>query len=145
MIRVLTEKLLFGCPHGIGKHVHIPGFAFRNILSEVEEIDGILTRDPLGIEGTVAQESFSAHIGRQPVPVVVLGVIPEEFFLGTDTVNGFNQAAGKQVGKGPYDLVNFFVQQFKIGIGLMFLGWWASAAPEPGTLPILSLRTFRPS
>ena len=55
------------------------------------------------------------------MPVVVLGVIPEEFFLGTDTVNGFNQATGKQVGKGPYDLVNFFVQQFKIGIGLMLL------------------------
>jgi hypothetical protein len=38
------------------------------------------------------------------------GLIPEEFLLGADTVNGFDQAAGEQVGESPDDAVDFTVQ-----------------------------------
>ena len=55
------------------------------------------------------------------MPVVVLRVIPERFLLGTDTVNGLDQAFGKEVGKGPDNLINLFVQKLKARIGLVFL------------------------
>ncbi len=51
--------------------------------------------------------------------VAVFGDIPEVFLFLANTVDGLGQAAGEEIGKGPDDLVNFFVQQFKVRVGLM--------------------------
>ncbi len=49
------------------------------------------TRNLLGIEGTKSQEGLSHHVGGQPVSVVVLGLIPEEFLLGSDRIDRLDQ------------------------------------------------------
>ncbi|VTR65735.1 hypothetical protein DESC_370104 [Desulfosarcina cetonica] len=44
-----------------------------------------------------------------------LGLIPEVLLLQADTLDALDQAAGEQVGVGPQNLVDLFVQQFEIG------------------------------
>ncbi len=73
-----------------------------DVLPELDEVDGVLARDLLGIERPEAQEGLTAHIGGQPVPVGILHGIPEEFLLLAHAVDGFYQAPGEQIGKGPY-------------------------------------------
>ena len=108
------RQLFFRLPHNFRKHLLIPESGISDVLAESDEINSVLTRDLLGVESPKAQEGLAAHIGCQPMAVAVLGDIPEVFLFLSDTVNGLDQAAGKEIGKGPDDLVNFFVQQFKI-------------------------------
>jgi hypothetical protein len=50
--------------------IHQP--AFSDILVVFDEINRILAGDLFGIKGSESKEGFSHHIGRQPVPVVIL-------------------------------------------------------------------------
>jgi hypothetical protein len=103
------------------KHFFIPESGISNVLAEFDKINGILAGDFLGVKGPEAKKCFTAHICSQPVAVAVFADIPEIFLLHADAVDGFNQAAGKKIGKRPDNLVDFLVEQFKIGIGLMLL------------------------
>ena len=53
--------------------------------------------------------------------VAVFADIPEVFLFHANAVDGFNQAAGKKIGKRPDNLIDFLVEQFKVRIGLMLL------------------------
>jgi len=56
------------------------------------------------------------------MPVRQLGLIPEEFLLGPDTVDRLDQTAGKQVGKAPDHLVDGQVQGCEVDAQHLPLG-----------------------
>ncbi len=116
----MSERLFLGFAHHFCKHIHIPGLACSDVLAELQKINGIFAGDFLGIEGAKTQECLTAHIGGQPVAMRILRSIPEEFLFLPYGINGFYEAPGKEIGKGPDDFVHFFVQQFEIGVWLVF-------------------------
>ena len=79
-------------------------------LPIAHEIDDI----PAGllpcVERSEAQEGLDRHVGREPVPVGQLGLVPEGLLLGPDAVNRLDQTAGEQVGEAPDHLVDGSVQ-----------------------------------
>jgi hypothetical protein len=79
--------LLLGFSQYFLKECVIQEFAFCNILAIFDEVDNIHACNLLGIEGTKSQEGLTHHVGGQPMPVVVLGLIPEEFLFGPYRVN----------------------------------------------------------
>ena len=48
------------------------------------------------------------------MPVRVLRLIPEEFFLVSDTVDRHDQAARKEIGKGPANLLHLRIKKCKV-------------------------------
>ena len=100
----------------LGEHVIVPSPTVGDVLAELDEINGILAGDLFGIKGPKPEEGFAPHVRCQPMPVVVLAVIPEEFLFGADAVDGLDQATGEKIGKSPDDLVHFLVQQFEVRV-----------------------------
>src|SRR5271157_627845 len=130
MCTATARTLCLWLSHYLGEAFRRSRRPFRDKLTPPDEIYDILARDLLGIERIEAQKRFIIHIRHQPVPVGQLGLIPEEFLLGPDAVNGFNQTARKEVGKGPNHLVYFLVEELEVLRKLLhhFLGFFSRRA-----------------
>jgi len=84
--------------------------AFCEQLAVFDEIDCILSRELFSVERMEPQERLTRHVRREPVPVVILAVVPEELLLRAYRIHGLDQAPGEQVGEPTHDIVHRFIQ-----------------------------------
>ena len=88
--------------------------AFGDELAVLDEVDGVGAGDLLRVECAEAEEGLAHHVRGQPVPVVVLHLIPEELLLLPDAVDGLHEAAREEVREGPDDLVNLCIEEGEV-------------------------------
>ena len=67
----IIEILFFRFPNHFSEHFEIPCPPAGYVLAEFEKVDGVHPGYLPGVEGPEVQEGLTAHISRQPVPVVV--------------------------------------------------------------------------
>ena len=103
-----------GLPRTSAKIRFVVECALCDELTVLDEVDGVHTGDLLGVECAESQEGLAHHVCGQPVSVIVLDLIPEEFFLLSDTVNGLIQAAREEVREYPDDSVNFCINKREV-------------------------------
>ena len=114
ILQIMLTLFALGFAQNFLEEGLIHQFAFGNILAVLDEIDRIGSGDLLGVEGAESEEGLPHHVGSQPMSVNVLGLIPVEFLLVPDTVDGHNQAAREEIGKGPADLFYLCIEEGEV-------------------------------
>ena len=110
----MFHLFLLGFAQHFFKEFVIDQFAFGNILAILNEVDRVSARNLLRVEGAEPKVSLAHHVGGQPVSVGVLCLIPEEFLLVSDTVDGHDQAAREEIGKGPANPLHLRIEKGKV-------------------------------